>query len=90
MHQFGHWGTVCGISWNFQDAVVVCRQLGYLTALASVMRNEFGGSNDPIWPIRMQCTGYEASLMECAKFYLPCSSTSFVAGAICSSEFKAQ
>jgi len=25
----GRWSGVCGSSWNYQDAYVVCRQLGY-------------------------------------------------------------
>ena len=90
MYLLGHWATVCGCSWDIQDAVVVCRQLGYPTALASVKQNEFGGRSDLMWSYEMDCNGYEANLLECKKRPSTCSRSSpNVAGVVCSSESAA-
>ena len=90
MYLLGHWATVCGYSWDIQDAVVVCRQLGYPTALASVRQTEFGGSSDLMWSYEMDCNGYEANLLECKKRPSSCSRSSpNVAGVVCSSESAA-
>ena len=90
MYLLGHWATVCGYSWDIQDAVVVCRQLGYPTALASVQQNEFGGRSDLMWSYEMDCNGYEANLLECKKQPSSCSRSSpNVAGVVCSSESAA-
>ena len=89
MYLLGHWATVCGY-WDIQDAVVVCRQLGYPTALASVIQNEFGGRSDPMWSYAMDCNGYEANLLECKKRPYRCyRSPTNVAGVVCSSESAA-
>ena len=90
MYLLGHWATVCGYSWGLLDAIVVCRQLGYPTALASVRQTEFGGRSDLMWAYEMDCNGYEANLLECKKRSSSCSRSSpNVAGVVCSSESAA-
>ena len=90
MYLLGHWATVCECSWDIQDGVVVCRQLGYSTALASVRQTEFGGCSDLMWSYEMGCNGYEANVLECKKRPSSCSRRSTnVAGVVCSSESAA-
>ena len=59
----GQWGTVCDDSWDVLDGVVVCRQLGYSTAL-SVNTSSFPGTG-PIWYDEFGCLGYETQLINC-------------------------
>ena len=90
MYLFGHWASMCSYSWDFLDAVVACRQLGYVTALASVRQNDVGGRSDLMWPFRLECTGFETNLTECSKYQQSsCPSASYKAGVICSSELEA-
>ena len=64
VHHSGTWGTICGYSWDLQDADVVCRQLGYDGALSAPTRLEFVES--PVWLNRMQCEGNETSVSQCS------------------------
>ena len=59
------WGTICGDSWDLQDAAVVCRQLGFEGALAAFGASEFGQGIGQIWLDEVQCGGDESSISEC-------------------------
>lgn len=63
----GEWGTVCDHQWDFADALVVCRQLGYQTAITSLKGAYFGQGTGPIWMYNVWCRGYENSLLECRR-----------------------
>lgn len=59
------WGTVCDDSWNFRDADVVCRQLGYERAQEIHYRAKFGEGSGPIWLDDLECGNQAESIVEC-------------------------
>ncbi|KAL5491133.1 hypothetical protein EMCRGX_G016364 [Ephydatia muelleri] len=66
VYHSNQWGTVCSDFWTFSNALVVCRQLGYPTALeAVVLATRYGQGTGPIWLDDVQCTGSEPSLSLC-------------------------
>ncbi len=62
----GQWGTVCDDNWDYTDADVVCRQLGYYAASAVVSQAHFGGGSGPILLDDVECVGNETDLLDCA------------------------
>ena len=58
------WGTVCDDRFVSDDAVVVCRQLGYTGGQAHT-RAAFGAGTGTIWMDDVQCTGSESRLADC-------------------------
>ncbi len=86
----GQWGTVCDYDWDFIDAIVVCRQLGYPGAVEAPRYAAFGAGSGPSWYYSVYCTGTERNLTECSKstsnFGSACSHSQD-AGAVCSSQY---
>ena len=82
------WGTVCDELWDLQDAMVVCRQLGYGTAVGALGFAAFGEGRGPVWYSNVQCSGREANLAQCAHSGLGVHNCdhSRDAGVICASE----
>lgn len=61
----GQWGTVCGETWDVNDAGVVCRQLdcGRVQSINTV--TEFGHGGGHIWSAQIECSGMESTLAQC-------------------------
>ena len=58
----GEWGTVCDNGWDYTDADVVCRQLGFGIAIRLA---GFGQGSGPIWMDSVTCTGNELTIASC-------------------------
>ncbi|XP_060571753.1 deleted in malignant brain tumors 1 protein-like isoform X2 [Ruditapes philippinarum] len=58
------WGTVCDDYWGDQDAMVVCRQLGFSEG-KGVKGAHFGRGRGPVWLDNLRCHGNESSLQDC-------------------------
>ncbi|XP_008335611.1 deleted in malignant brain tumors 1 protein-like [Cynoglossus semilaevis] len=81
----GQWGTICGESWDFNDAGVVCRQLNCGKAFKMTTMTEFGSATSQQIVDTFQCNGYESTISQCTMTKVQdriCNATS-IAGAMC-------
>ncbi|OXB58402.1 hypothetical protein ASZ78_012430 [Callipepla squamata] len=62
-HQ-GSWGTICDDDWDIQDALVVCRMMGYSRAISYFTASAGTGK---IWLDDVKCRGSEYTIYECNK-----------------------
>ena len=85
----GEWGTVCDDYWDLKDAIVVCRQLGYTTAVRRSISAEFGEGTGRIWRDNVRCSGTENRLSSCSASYWGSNDCyhSDDAGVVCASKF---
>ena len=62
----GEWGTVCDDFWDFNDATVVCRQLGYKYTIRALQGSQVVDGTGQIWLDNVACTGSEQNLASCS------------------------
>ena len=61
------WGSVCSHEWDFNDARVTCRQLGYVDALTAVTTPQYGNRTYKEVSVvnNVRCHGNEPGLDFC-------------------------
>ena len=70
----GEWGSVCDTRWSQIDAMIVCKQMGYKSAVAKTTWTAFGKkpawmygeASGPIWMDDVGCSGSESALSSCS------------------------
>ncbi|XP_048585018.1 lysyl oxidase homolog 2A-like isoform X2 [Nematostella vectensis] len=78
------WGTVCGDTWEMDEATVVCRQQGVGFAKEAVTSNIFGVTYLQMRMYDVKCKGNERSLYHCGYSEVSKCKTGRTAGVICS------
>ncbi|XP_013395029.1 scavenger receptor cysteine-rich domain superfamily protein-like, partial [Lingula anatina] len=60
----GEWGRVCDYNWGFNDAKVVCRQLG-LAGIHTSFRGWSPRGTGKYWVFNVNCGGSESNITQC-------------------------
>ena len=62
----GEWGTVCDDEWDFNDAQVVCKELGFGPAVDASGLAFYGQGIGRIWLDDVNCVGTEVTIGNCS------------------------
>jgi len=65
VYHSGEWGTVCDDRWDWNDAQVVCNELGYGKAVAPKYNAFYGKGSGRIWLSNLNCVGTEHTIGMC-------------------------
>ncbi|KAJ8034421.1 hypothetical protein HOLleu_21253 [Holothuria leucospilota] len=79
--------TVCDVGWDLNDASVVCRQLGFSSAVNIYGGGTFGEGFGHIWT-NVECSGNELSVSECSIGYSYSCSHFDDAGVLCKEDIR--
>ena len=61
------WGKICAHEWDFDDAKVVCTQLGFAGAIAEFIASEVKDENLTYLMSSVSCNGKEFNLSSCKR-----------------------
>ena len=64
----GKWGKICRNEWDINDVKVVCKQLGFKSALAEFIGMNTKDENISVAMSNVGCTGQESVLASCKRF----------------------
>ena len=57
---------MCDSNWDYVDAKVACKKMGFLNAEYYKLYSPSGSSSQPIWVNNVECTGNEMHLTDCS------------------------
>ena len=63
----GKWGKICRDKWDINNVKVVCRQLGFQSALAEFIRMDTRDDTISVVMSDVACTGQESVLTSCKR-----------------------
>ncbi|XP_074608769.1 scavenger receptor cysteine-rich domain-containing group B protein-like [Acropora palmata] len=64
----GKWGKICRNKWDINDVKVVCKQLGFQSAVAEFIGMDTKDENISVAMSNVACTGQESVLASCKRF----------------------